>query len=40
LGIKEPTQNHSERTMTIVGIGFYGIIGPFFFEQNVNGNAY
>lgn len=36
--VEEPL--HSERVTALVGIGYYGIIGPFFFDGNVNGERY
>ena len=36
--IEEPL--HSDKTMAIIGVGFYGIVGPFFFDGNVNGESY
>lgn len=31
---------HSPRITALIGIGFYGIVGPFFFDGNVNGLRY
>ncbi len=31
---------HSPRVTVWMGIGHYGIVGPFFFEENINGPRY
>lgn len=36
--VQEPL--HSDRVTVLIGIGHYGIIGPFFFDGNVNGSRY
>lgn len=36
--IQEPL--HSDRITALMGIGYYGVIGPFFFDGNVNGERY
>jgi hypothetical protein len=36
--IEEPL--HSPRVTVLIGIGFHGIVGPFFFNGNVNGLRY
>lgn len=36
--VEEPL--HSERVTALIGIGYGGIVGPFFFDGNVNGARY
>ncbi|KMZ58445.1 hypothetical protein ZOSMA_7712G00010 [Zostera marina] len=36
--VEEPL--HSARVTALIGIGYYGIVGPFFFDGNVNGQRY
>jgi hypothetical protein len=31
---------HSPRVTALMGIGHYGIVGPYFFSGNVTGNHY
>lgn len=36
--VEEPL--HSPRVTVLMGIGYHGIVGPFFFDGNVNGPRY
>jgi hypothetical protein len=36
--VEEPL--HSARVTVLIGIGYYGIVGPFFFDGNVTGQRY
>jgi hypothetical protein len=36
--VEEPL--HSDRVTVLIGIGYYGIVGPFFFDGNVTGQRY
>lgn len=36
--VEEPL--HSARVTVLIGIGFHGIVGPFFFDGNVTGPSY
>jgi hypothetical protein len=36
--VEEPL--HSARVAVLIGIGYHGIVGPFFFNGNVNGPRY
>lgn len=36
--VQEPL--HSARVTVLMGVGYHGIIGPFFFDGNVTGDAY
>lgn len=36
--VEEPL--HSARVTVLMGIDYYGIVGPFFFDGNVNGQRY
>lgn len=38
LSYEEPL--HSDRVTVLIGIGFNGIVGPFFFKGSVNGSHY